>query len=541
LTSQLISPSKSLGYSDIYLDFVAGSGPATRFYRAADVRSVADMMDSVDYPRDRMADILIKQNRDYSASEKTFEAIERLRDPRSVVVFSGQQAGLLTGPMLTLLKALSTVKAAAAYAEQIGRPVVPIFWIAGDDHDFEEVNHASVLDHEGDLVEIGYNSPPQSAAPIAEISFDDSNELARFKSSLRDALGETDFTPRLYDLIDAAYTPDDTFVTAFGKMMAGLTRDFGLVLFCPGDADAKRVAVPFFKAIVEKQDELHDLIVTRNQEIEESGYHIQVEKKDNASHLFYKLTNRTPIMREGSEFIAGDHRFSKSELLDAIEAEPEKFSPDVMTRPVFQSYLFPTVSQKGGPAEIAYLAQINPVFDVFGLPAPYYRARPSVTVLEKRFEKLMKREEITFEDLTGDIEQVINKVLARTFPDNLEAQFEQLRRHLKTHFEDLTASALRFDPSLKQFSKQTSGKIDYAVKAFEGKVFASHKKKSQESRDRIYRLWHALYPNRALQERTLNISYFISKYDFEIISFIYKRMDSEQSSHQLISLSEYKV
>jgi bacillithiol biosynthesis cysteine-adding enzyme BshC len=539
LTSQLINPNKALGYSDIYLDFVAGSNPATSFYRAPDIQSVAERIDATSYDRSRMADILTVQNREYGASDKTLAVIEQLRDPRSVAIFSGQQAGLLGGPLLTLIKAIAIVKAAKRYSQELERPVVPIFWIAGDDHDFEEANHTTVLNREGDLVDIAYRSTPEYQVPIAEVSFNDAEELDRLKKSLHEALGETDFTPGLYDLIDRSYTSEDTFVTAFGKMMAGLTKDLGLVLFCPGDVEAKRQAIPFFKAIVEKQSGLHDLIVNRNQQIEESGYHIQVEKKDNASHLFVKLDDRVPIMREGDTFVAGEHSFSKQELLDKIEKEPERFSPDVMTRPVFQSYLFPTVSQKGGPAEIAYLAQMNPIFELFGLPAPYYRARPTLTVLEKRHEKLMEQEGISFEDLTGDIELVVNSVLGKTFPKDIEEQFEHLQRHIKAHFEDISGSALEFDPSLKNFAEQTSGKIEFALKALKGKVFASHKKKSQEARDRIYRLYHNLYPNRNLHERTLNISYFISRYDFDIVAFIHDKMDSEQTAHQVISLSEF--
>jgi len=150
----------------------------------------------------------------------------------------------------------------------------------------------------------------------------------------------------------------------------------------------------------------------------------------------------------------------------------------------------------------------------------------------------MRREEISFEELTGDIEQVVNKVLAKTFPADLEELFGHLRRHMHCHFEDISRGSLEFDPSLKKFAEQTFGKIDFILKAFEGKVFSSHKKKQQETRDRIYRLWYAIYPNHGMQERTLNISYFTSKYGLEVVSFIRDMMDSEETSHQVLFLSE---
>ncbi len=277
-----------------------------------------------------------------------------------------------------------------------------------------------------------------------------------------------------------------------------------------------------------------------NRELQGHGYHLQVEKDENATHLFYNLDGRKPIHRDGDRYVAGDMSFTKEELLARIDEHPEKFSPDVMTRPVLQSYLFPVISQKGGAAEIAYLAQINRTFDLFGLAAPYHRGRPSLTVIEKRFEKLMAEHDIKFEELTGDIEQVINRILAKSFPDNIESKFNDFRGHLREHFQQFMNQALQFDPTLHNVAEQTMGKIDFNVKAFEGKVFSAHKKKSQETRDKIYRLHDALYPNRNFQERSINITYFLSKYGPNFVDFIYESMGCEQMAHQLVYLSEMK-
>jgi uncharacterized protein YllA (UPF0747 family) len=266
-----------------------------------------------------------------------------------------------------------------------------------------------------------------------------------------------------------------------------------------------------------------------------------VQKKDNATHLFCNLDGRQPVMRERDDFLIGDRRYTEDELRQCVDESPDRASPDVMLRPVLQSYLFPVLTQKGGPSEIAYLAQVNPIFALFGLAAPYYMARPSLTFLEKRFEKLMAEHDITFEELTGDIERVVNRVLAKSFPENLESKFERLRHDVEHRFGEFIEESLQFNPSLNQFAHQTYGRVDYALKQYEGKVFASHKKKSKETRDRIYRLWHALYPNRALQERTLNITYFLSRYGFDFLSFMYDKIDCEQTAHQVVHLKEFQA
>ena len=537
--THLVDPCSDLGYSRIYLDFLAGKSSATRFYLAGSLEEVADQLDSRDYPRQQMVGILRKQNSRYNASAETFVNIDKLADPRAVCVVSGQQAGLLGGPLLTLLKALAVVKAARHYSEQLDRPVIPVFWIAGDDHDFEEANHTFLLDRQGGIKRIAYEAAPEPPVPVSSVQFSDQAELERLLGEVKEILGQSDFTPDLYDLLERAYSSKDTFVTAFGQFLAGLTQDLGLVLFSPGDPEAKQLATPLFEQFIKRQDQMHDELVSTNKEISAAGYHIQVEKSDDSSHLFCDLNGRLPIRRVDGGFAVGDLTFSSDELIARLKSSPDLFSPDVMTRPVLQSYLFPVLSQKGGPAEIAYLAQLNPLFDLFDLPAPAHKARPSMTILETRIKGHMDEMEIAYKDLCGDIEQVINRVLSRTFPENLEHDLNQLRESIAEQYHRFADEALVFDPGLKEFSKHKFGKIDFALKEFEAKVWSAHKKKSKDTRNRIYRIGASLYPDRTMQERVLNISYFVSRYGTGVIKYIYDHLDSEQTSHQMLSMENF--
>ncbi len=533
----LVEPSQ-LGYSKIYLDFLAERDSASSFYRASDLKSVAEQLDRKSFPRDRMADILTRQNKAFGAGEKTVKNIESLREQNTLCVFAGQQAVLFGGPLLVQIKALGIIKAALRYSEELGRTVIPIFWIAGDDHDFEEVNHTWVLNRQSEIVRVSYDATPDTELPTAQLKLSDAEALGAAKEALKEVLGETDFTTQLYDLVDECYTTDDTFVSAFGKFMARLMADYGLVLFNPCDREAKEAGLDFARSILEKQDELHRRLHNTNNEIQSRGYHVQVEKKDTASHVMVNLDGRTPVIMENGHFAARDRTFSRDELLELISSEPGTWSPDVMTRPLLQSYLFPVLSQKGGPAEIAYLAQINPIFELFDIVPPLHKARPTATFVETRYEKLMEEHDIKFEDLTGDIEQVINRILAESFPEDLEKKFEELRGTVEGAFEKLKKESLSFDPQLDQFADQMYGKVDYTLNQLKGKVFSSHKKKSKQSRDRIYRLHNTLYPNRGLQERALNIGYFFSKYSFDFLDFAHEQLDSEEKSHQLIFIGE---
>ena len=242
----LIAPVKELGYSKIYLDFINNSGSTNKFYTATSINDVADSVCRLNYNREAITEILARQNKNYGSAEATFQNIEKIKGKNAVCLFSGQQAGLLGGPLLVIIKALAIVKAAKNYSKELNRPVIPIFWIAGDDHDYEEVNHLWLIDRASELNKICYEPIPDVINPTAQINFDNSNELQKVKDTIKDCLGETDYTPELYQLLDDCYQTDDTYVTSFGKLMARLMKKTGLVLFSPGDASAKQLSVEFF-------------------------------------------------------------------------------------------------------------------------------------------------------------------------------------------------------------------------------------------------------------------------------------------------------
>ncbi len=521
------------------MDFLAGKNPPKNFYPAQNPEQVIREIERVEYNREALVAILKRQNIIYGAGQQTLTEIERLKDPRAVCVFAGQQAGLLGGPLLTAVKMLGIVKAARQYEKRLQRPVIPIFWIAGDDHDFEEVNHLFLLDRQSRPCEIVYKARPETALPVAEIYFSDRGELERVINQIRECLGDSEYISSLFDLISHSYTPEDTLVTAFGKFMSALMKDFCLVLFNPSDREVKQLARPFFENVLNRQSEMQNLIKVTNERILKAGYHLQVEKKENANHLFYNRNGRQPLLSYGNDYIHGDNIITRSQLFEELQDFPEKFSTDVLTRPVLQSYLFPTLVQLGGPSEIAYFAQMNPLFGLFDVPAPCQQARPSATILEKRFEDLMETHEISFMDLTGDIEQVVNRVLTKSFPENLEKKMSQLRDSVKDAFKEFQGALLNYEPSLDGIAGQSLGKIDFVLKTLENKVFSSHKKKSQDIRERIYRLEKAVFPKRVLQERAMNITYFIARYGFGIIPFLYEKIDSERKEHQIVTLSEY--
>jgi bacillithiol biosynthesis cysteine-adding enzyme BshC len=530
-------PIVDLHYSKLYRDFVGKSPRIKRYLFADNPERVASKIGSPRVNRDLVCDILEKQNSDFGSKPKSFSQIEKLRSAGAVCMFAGQQAGLFGGPLLTILKALDLVKRAALLESELGLPVVPIFWIACDDHDFEEINHTYYIDASGRPQKIVYNAEEPLSVPVAEIRFDDNDGYQKLNDAAAAAFGGTDFSKELLGRLMRAYSPNASFVSAFGRYMADIIPDIGMVFFCPHNKEIKILSRWFFKQIIERHFMLKSKLEETQNNLKNDNYHIQVEKKESAAHLFYHFPARMPVHLRDDYFITGEKNLSLTAILDLIDKCPERFSPDVLTRPIWQSYLFPVVAQIGGPAEIAYFCQIGELFELFGLMQPFYYARASATIIEKRHEDLLNRLKIDPVDLSGDVEKVLNSVIARSFPARLEDEIKRFYDGFRDDYDNFVKFLLEYEKNLEPTARQTFGKIDFALKNLEKKIFSEYKKRMDSTRQQVYKLASAFYPNGNLQERSLNINYFISKYGFNVVNYLYSVVDVTKTDHQLIFLS----
>lgn len=539
MPEQTIKPDEKLSHSGLYLDFLKKEWRLKKYLFSAEPGEIADKIGRAKIDREAIGDILERQNKEFGSKQRTFGSIEELREKDSLCVFSGQQAGLFGGPLLTLYKAIDTVKRAQKLRRELQRPVVPVFWIATDDHDFDEINHTYFVSREGQLEKIVYDPPRDFAVPVAQVCMDSEEHYEKLMAQARDGYGGTDFSQELLERLGRAYSFEKCLTKAFAQYMADILPDFGLVLFCPTDKEIKALSKDFFKRVVESYYRLKSILEETSRSLEEDNYHIQVEKKQSATHLFFHDPGRIPIHFLDDAFHLEDKRLGLPGMLDLIEKYPERFSSDVITRPIWQSYVFPVVAQIGGPAEIAYFCQIGGLFQLFDLVQPYYYARASATIVEKRTEELLERYRINLKALTGDVEQLINRLAEDSFPAEVGDRISTFRTKLDDDYESFMKFIVDYDKSLEPMARQTYGKIDFALNSFEKKIFAHHKRKMQTVRNQIYRLAAVIFPEKNYQERSLNINYFISRYGFGIVDHIAENLDIETTRHQLISLSNY--
>lgn len=480
----------------------------------------------IQYPAERrqqVAAILERQNRDFGASERTMANIQRLREGAPVVV-TGQQVGLFGGPLFTVLKALTAV----LLAEKAG--AVPVFWAATEDHDLEEVNKVSfpASDH---LQKFTVNVPHTEGAPVGTIAFTD--EITAAVAQIEALFGRSEVS----ELLAESYRKGETFGTAFTKFYARVFADLGVVFLDPLDPELHRIAQPVYRGAFEKADEINRALLERNQQLESMGYHAQVKVTPSHTLCFY-LENgvRTPVRHQAGEFFIGERRLPAAELLQETERCPERFSANVLLRPVVQDHLLPTLCYIGGPAEIAYFAQIEVVYNKLAGRVTPILPRLFATLLEPRQAKLLDRYQLELPDLFAGPEKFRELLASRALPESILKSFDSAAQSLDDALAVILGPLEKLDKTLVDAAENAGGKMRYQLQGIRDKAARAEARKNTEVMRHADELTSALYPNKELQERELGAAYFLLKYGRPVLEQIKAAARVDCGEHQVITI-----
>ncbi len=521
------------GFSRLFLDSCANKLPL-EISKSRELKEVAAELGSREYDRNALVDILNAQAKASGSDAASFESIERFRDPRSVVVIAGQQAGLYGGSLLSLIKALAVAKAAKLWSNSLGIPVIPVFWIAADDHDLDEIRSATLLSRTGQLVSVEYPND-QRHLSAGETILSDAQALMTASTQLAESVGSGEYAQWGTSLIADAYKPTEKFGSSFARLYAKLTARTGLVIFSPSDPTLKRLAQPWFEQVIKHQPEMNRLFQTQSKALKAHGYHAQVEKREDAAFLFHHSPAREPIFRSGENWKSESNNWSTPELLKAIQNTPEEFSPDVITRPLLQSWLFPVLAQFGGPSEIAYLHQITPLFEEMSLIRPLQIARPGLTVIDRKTADLLDSAQVSLERLlTEEPDGFISSMLSESFPKEIQQELEKVRSDIRDQASKLSSIGLSIDQQTSDFAGQTAGKIDYLIGQFEEKLLQAHRRKEKELRERWQKTLNLVAPKHGLQERTINTIALYAKFGPKLPDMISDAIDPDSPDHRLL-------
>lgn len=524
----------------LFTDFLYDYEKVARFYPnyGRSVEPLADHARRIgrqQFDRRRVPDALEKINRRAGSSELTFKHIEMLRQPGSVAIVTGQQAGLFTGPLYTIHKALTVIKLAACLSDQ-GVEAVPVFWVASEDHDYDEVNHCRVIDPEGQLKQVRYEASGRKPdEPVGRVVLCDGINAAI--DELVAQLAPSEFTPALERDLRDSYRPGVGFADAFSQLMARLFKDYGVVLLDPLDEELKQVAAPLYVEAIQKSDDVARALVARSRELEEAGYHAQIHVSGDMVPLFIMDEGRRAAItnQDGRFTVKGSgHSFSKNELVELATRCPNCFSPNVTLRPVVQDYLLPTAAYVGGPAEIAYFAQLMATYEVLGRQAPCVLPRASFTIVEGRHQKTMKKYGLELQDFFEGLHPAVTKVVERSLDRTAADAFAETERVLNEHLDKLAQALKQTDSTLSDPIERARGKITYQLEHLRIRFIHASAHREQTVYRQIERAFTTLYPDKSLQERELNVYYFLSRYGPAMIAELYDAAELGFSNHKLV-------
>ncbi len=435
------------------------------------------------------------------------EALKTLAQPGTVAVVTGQQVGLFSGPAYTVFKALTAVRLARELSDR-GTPAVPVFWLATEDHDLAEVDHAWVFNQDAKPGRVAVTSSVVNGGPVGDVKL---NELPW--AELRAALGDLPFAGEVIAWLQDAYQPGATLGLAFRRFLQDILRGCGLLYLDPLAPAIREIAAPFLGDAVARVPELLDALRRRNSELAAAGYHAQVQVEDNSSLLF--LLNegkRIPIRWNEGRFAARDRSYSTADL----QSLADRLSPNALLRPVMQDFLLPTASYIGGPSEIAYMAQAQVLYQRLLGRMPVIFPRNSFTLLDTRATKLLDRYGLQLPDVLDHEASVKSRIARQLVPDGLAQQLQSLRSETERSLASLRNQLKQFDPTLESASKKSSAKILYQLQKLTQKTAREALRRDERAtRDAGY-LIDFVYPHRRLQERFYSIVPFLAKHGLDL-------------------------
>lgn len=525
--------------SKIFLDFQAGSEKVQNYYaNKLSENFVKEVLDNYQTDRNSLCEILRSTNESFGADAKTFEHINLLREKDCVAVVTGQQAGLFTGALYTIYKILSAIRLAENLRNQNVK-AVPVFWIAEEDHDFDEVKKTFILDQTGKLAEIE-NTPAaiEENSPVGFIKLDETIEET--EKNLFNNLQHTTFTDDLKKLLSKTYRQNETYSTAFAKLLTNIFAGYGLIIFSPLNEDLKKLSTPVMVEIIKKSDEIRAALLARTKQLEESAYHAQVLVENDFFPFFLTENNRRLALKKnenGNYQVKGMKReFSIEDLVNIAENEPQKLSPNALTRSVVQDYLLPTATYFGGAAEIAYFAQNAEIYRVLERPATPIKHRASLTIVEPKNRRTLEKYHLGLTDLFAGQEEIFGRVVNEFLANKTAQTFAQTEKIIAEQLNLLDDSLGKSDPTLAGNLDTRRRKILYHINALMKKFQRSEIQKDETAHRRLEFLFNSLLPHKALQERTLNVTYFLDLYGENFIGWIYNAVGDNVKEHQIFYL-----
>ncbi len=493
------------GTTTLLADYVYRFEHVARFYghnpgEEGALRRAALNVQMDDNHRQKLVEALRRTNGDSAA-------LAQLELPGTVAVVTGQQVGLFSGPAYTVYKALTAARLARRLNDA-GIRAVPVFWLATEDHDFAEVDHAWVFNSRQQPVKLTASGRERAGQPVGTIEIEHAP-----LSELAGALKGLMYADEAVGLVETCYTPGRTFGEAFRLLLEQLLSGYGFVFVDPLEPKLRQLAAPLLERAYAKNDELVTALTARGKALTEAGYHTQVLVEP-ASTLFFEL--RDGLRRRLKR---GDEARDGAAL-----------SPNALLRPVMQDTLLPTAAYVGGPAEVAYFAQSAVLYKALDVPMPLVALRSGFTLLDARAQALLERFDLGLTECLHGEARLREQVAARLVPEKLQLAFEDARVEVSGVLDRLYGTVHEFDPTLGEALKRSRAKMLYQVEKNRGKAAREALRRDTRAGDVAAWLTNLIYPERHLQERLYTILPFLARHGMDLPD----TLDAHSSSDHIV-------
>jgi bacillithiol biosynthesis cysteine-adding enzyme BshC len=529
-------------YNRFYADYLSGKETVHQFLihpDKVDWQHQCQQIEPDSKIHCQLKNILIDQNADLK-SETAQRYISHLDKKKSVIVITGQQLGLLASPMYTIYKAISTIKLAEHLnKKQLGYMFVPVFWLESEDHDFEEVNHFGIWRRQFEPQVLRYEGLNREKVSLRHYIIEPSIQslFEQFKTSIH----ETEFTSEILFHLQDMFKPGVSWQDAICNLLKYCLADHGLLFFKPGANKVKELAVDFYSEFLERSAEVRGEFSNRSVLVQKAGYKNQVTDIPGKTyvHLEDDQLQRNHLYVQDETFVIQEtaRTFTRSEMQKLLKNNPHKFSTAVVSRPVLQSWLFPTAAYIAGPAEIAYWAQLGGIFDSLDIQMPVLYPRISATLVEPKISRYIDKHQVDIDSIGIKKEQFIDAYFKQKVVESRNNPFNDSRFKMKELRVAIQTYLKELDPTLVNVAEKTFDRIQRQLDQLENRSFKTQENKSQILVSHLEQIHASFFPQNHPQERFASVVYFFNKFGKQIIGQLFEQLNLTEWRHQVVDLT----
>ena len=487
-----------------------------------------------------LASVLRSYMGDYELSELQRNNLLHIEQGAQVVI-GGQQSGLWSGPLLVIHKAVSIIQAAASASKQLGRPIVPVFWIAGEDHDWDEVNHTYIVGADQSLKKLTLTKSSESRTAVSRTAVS-KEQWQEAIAELSEQLPGSEFKEGLVAQLQAIAEISESLSQFFAAILQELFASYGLLLIDSDYNELRVLEKPMFSQLLQRNDELETAYIETAAAVRQMGYTLQADVNAGSSNLFLFAEelggDRTLLYKQGEVFQdrKGQFQWSYEQLQQLLEEQPACFSNNVLTRPLMQDYVFPVLATVLGPGEISYWALTGQAFKTLGMEMPIIVPRMSYTLIEGIIAKNMDKYELSFQDVMEQFQDRKKQWLEQQDELHIKDRFGKVKEQFEEMYKPLIELAGSIQAGLSKLGDTNMTKIIEQISYMESKTIDAQEKQFEAAIRQLDRVELAIKPTGKPQERVLSMISYWNRYDRVWLEALIQAPYDRTGGHEIVQL-----